>query len=77
LGNTAIDLNFSGRGQRIEPRRHARWIVESTLSSGIKFRVQSINIFRSGLLLQMPSSVNIGERDYIKVFAMINGAKKN
>lgn len=76
MGNAAIDLNFSGREQRIDPRRQARWIVEGTLSSGIKFRVQSINISQSGLLLQMPSSVNIGERAYIKVFAMINGAKK-
>jgi c-di-GMP-binding flagellar brake protein YcgR len=74
INNGDID-SYLGKEKRKDVRRQARWIVDGKFSNGDSFRVETANISKSGMSLNMPRSVKIGERAHIRVFAMINGVK--
>jgi hypothetical protein len=74
IANKAVHI--AKKEKRHNPRRSVRWLVKGTLSSHIDFKVETINVSSSGLLLEMPTPVNIGLRAYIKIYSMVDGVKK-
>lgn len=74
-GNAVMDSILPSHDKRKDPRRQALWNVMGEFSNGEKFNVMTVNVSKSGLLLDMHKSIKIGSRAKIKIFAMINGSK--